>query len=174
MITYRFAQLPDAQVIAALHTQSWRQTYRGILRDEYLDGNIGEDRFGVWHKRLASPAGSQRILIAEEDGQLRGFICLYLDEDPQLGTLIDNLHVSQAVKGQGIGVGLMREAARLVIPEANHPGFHLVVYEANEPAIQFYNRVGGTNLRREQYETPGGGGEATILRYIWKTAADLR
>lgn len=173
MITYRFAQLTDADSIAALHTQSWRQTYRGILRDDYLDGNIGEDRFEVWQKRLANPAGNQRILIAEEDGQLRGFICLYLDEDLKLGTLIDNLHVGQAAKGQGIGVGLMREAARLVIPQASHPGFHLVVYEANSPAIQFYDRVGGTNIRSELYETPGGG-KATILRYAWKTADDLR
>ncbi|MBO0949787.1 GNAT family N-acetyltransferase [Fibrella forsythiae] len=174
MITYRFAQLPDAQAIAALHTQSWRQTYRGILRDDYLDGNISEDRFAVWHKRLATPATNQRILVAEEDGQLRGFICLYLDEDPELGTLIDNLHVSRAAKGRGIGLGLMREAARRVIPEANHPGFHLVVYEANGPAIQFYNRVGGMNLRPEQYETPGDGSTAIILRYVWKTADDLR
>lgn len=173
MITYRFAELSDAEAIAALHTQSWLQTYRGILRDDYLDGNISEDRFEVWQGRLAAPLPSQRILVAEEDGQLRGFICLFLDEDTRLGTLIDNLHVSQASKGQGIGLGLMREAARLVIPQATQPGFYLVVYEANRPAIQFYDRVGGTNVGSEAYETPGGG-KATIFRYAWKTVDDLR
>ncbi|WP_375443800.1 GNAT family N-acetyltransferase [uncultured Fibrella sp.] len=173
MITYRLAELTDAEAIAALHTQSWLQTYRGILRDDYLDGNIAEDRFEVWQDRLANPVANQRVLVAEEDGQLRGFICLFLDEDSQLGTLIDNLHVSSAAKGRGTGLGLMREAAKQVIPQATLPGFHLVVYQANQSAIQFYDRVGGTNVGPETYETPGGG-KATIFRYVWKTPADLR
>lgn len=173
MVSYRFAEVTDTQAIAALHTQSWRQTYRGILRNEYLDGNIAKERHLVWQKRLAAPAANQRILIAEEDGQLVGFSCLFLDEDPQLGTLIDNLHVVPALKGQGIGLGLMREAARQVIPQATQPGFYLMVYEANRPAVQFYDRVGGKSVGAEEHETPGGG-QATILRYAWKTVADLR
>ncbi|MEZ0485789.1 GNAT family N-acetyltransferase [Fibrella aquatica] len=172
MITYRFAVLSDAKAIAALHTQSWRQTYRGILTDDYLDRNIEQDRYSVWSDRLANPADNQRILVAEKEGLLCGFICLYLDEDPELGTLIDNLHVAAGQKGKGIGLGLMREAAWQVIPQATHPGFHLVVYEANRSAIQFYDRVGGQNIRTEQYETPGGG-QATIFRYVWKTADSL-
>ena len=173
MITYRFARLSDADAIARLHTQSWRETYRGILRDDYLDGNIAEDRLTVWSSRLAEPAANQRILVAEENGALCGFICLYLDEDPQLGTLIDNLHVASGQKGKGIGLGLMREAARQVIPQATQPGFHLVVYEINQSAIQFYDRVGGQSIRTEQYATPGGG-QATIFRYVWRSVADLR
>jgi ribosomal protein S18 acetylase RimI-like enzyme len=149
MITYRFAQLSDAEAIADLHTKSWRQTYRGILLDEYLDGNIAEERYAVWANRLTNPVAGQRVLIAEEDGQLCGFICLFLDENPELGTLIDNLHVDPALKGQGIGAGLMREAAEWIMPQAIRPGFHLAVYEANQSAIQFYKRMGGTEVRLE-------------------------
>ena len=172
MITYRLAQLIDAEAIAKLHTQSWRQTYRGILRDEYLDGTIGEERYAVWQKRFADPAANQRSLVAEGDNQLLGFICLFLDEDPQLGKLIDNLHVASASKGQGIGARLMREATRLFIPQATQPGFYLDVYEANQSAIQFYERMGGTNVGREDHDNPDGG-RAMTLRYAWKTAADL-
>lgn len=173
MTDYRFARLADAPSIAELHTKSWRQTYRGILRDEYLDGNIGENRYAVWQKRFQYPTANQRILVADEDGMLQGFICLYLDEEPKLGTLIDNLHVDPMLKGRGIGAGLMREAARLVIPEAVSPGFHLTVYEANHSAIRFYDRMGGKNVGTEQHDTPGGG-KATIFCYVWKTIADLR
>ncbi len=172
MITYRFAQSADATAIAALHTQSWRTTYRGILQDAYLDGPIGEERYSVWQKRLSEPVVNQLILLAEEEGQLRGFVCLFIDEDPQLGTFIDNLHVSPALKGQGIGAGLMREAVRQVVPQATLPGFHLAVYEANTSAIQFYERMGGANVGREEHENPGGG-RATILRYAWRTSADM-
>lgn len=172
MITYRPAQPVDADAIAALHTQSWRQTYRGILRGEYLDGAIGEERYAVWQKRLDEPATNQRILVAENDNRLVGFVCLFLDADMQLGTLIDNLHVALASKGQGIGAGLMHQATRVFIPEANQPGFYLDVYEANQSAIQFYKRRGGTNVGREERDNPGGG-RAMTLRYAWKTAVDL-
>ncbi len=171
-ITYRFAHLLDASAIAALHTQSWRQTCRGILQDAYLDGAIGKERYAVWQKRLAEPATNQRILIAESDNQLRGFVCLFLDADPQLGTLIDNLHVTSASKGRGIGAGLMREATRLFLPEARLPGFYLDVYEANQSAIHFYERRGGTNVAREEHDNPGGG-RAMTLRYAWRTSDDV-
>lgn len=173
MITYRLAGPTDAAAIADLHTQSWRQTYRGILLDAYLDGNIAEERYAVWTKRLTNPADNQRVLVAEEDDQLGGFVCLFLDENPGLGTLIDNLHVAPPLKGQGVGAGLLREAVRLMIPQATQPGFHLAVYEANQAAIHFYERMGGTNVRREEHDNPGGG-RAINLRYAWKTANDLR
>ncbi|MEZ0542623.1 GNAT family N-acetyltransferase [Fibrella arboris] len=173
MITYRTAQLADAASIAQAHTQSWRLAYRGILRDDYLDGAISDERDAVWQQRLGSPAANQRVLIAEEAGRFSGFICLFLDAEPQFGTLIDNLHVLPTLKGRGVGAGLMREAARQVIPQATQPGFHLSVYEANRAAIHFYERMGGVNVGREVHETPGGG-EAVSLRYAWKTAADLQ
>ena len=172
MITYRLAQLIDAEAIAKLHTQSWRQTYRGILRDEYLDSTIGEERYAVWQKRFADPVANQRSLVAESDGQLLGFICLFLDEDPQLGTLIDNLHVASASKGQGIGAGLMREATRLFVPQARLAGFYLDVYQANRSAIHFYERMGGMNVGCEEHDNPGGG-RAMTLRYAWRTPADM-
>ena len=33
----------DETVIAALHTESWRQSYRGALPDKYLDGALAKD-----------------------------------------------------------------------------------------------------------------------------------
>lgn len=140
--------------------------YRGILNDDYLDNQITAERLAVWRERFAEPAGNQRVLIAEEAGKLLGFICLFLDDDPVRGTLIDNLHVDPTLKNRGIGSGLMREAARLFMPEATLPGLYLGVYEANTPAIAFYERMGGTCLGRDLHDNPGGG-QALILWYGW-------
>ncbi|MBO0930986.1 GNAT family N-acetyltransferase [Fibrella aquatilis] len=166
MITYRLAQLTDCEGIANLHTRSWRLAYRGILRDQYLDGIIDQDRYAVWSERLLDPAQNQRILLAEENDNLLGFICLFFDKDPVRGTLIDNLHVDPAMKGQGIGAELLREATRQLLPEATNSNCYLAVYEANTPAIGFYERMGGRCLGRELHDNPGGG-KATILWYGW-------
>ena len=165
-ITYRKPELTDVEVIANLHTRSWRLAYRGILRDEYLDGEIDQDRYAVWSERLLDPDINQRILLAEEAGNLLGFTCLFLDDDPMRGTLIDNLHVDPTLKGRGIGAGLMREAVRRFMPEATSLNLYLGVYEANTPAIRFYERMGGRCLGRELHDNPGGG-EAMILWYGW-------
>ncbi|MGB3850078.1 MAG: hypothetical protein WA958_08940 [Tunicatimonas sp.] len=61
MITYRAATLADAEAIAQLHAQSWQQHYRGIMRDDYLDHSVREDRQAVWAERLKSPTVNQHI-----------------------------------------------------------------------------------------------------------------
>ena len=54
MLEFRQAEASDARVIAELHAQSWRNTYRGMLRDDYLDGDILYERVALWEKRLGS------------------------------------------------------------------------------------------------------------------------
>ena len=166
MSIYRSVELTDGEAVAALHTESWRQTYRGILTDDYLDRLVGEDRYAVWAKRLLDPEPNQRVLLAEEGEKLVGFISFYLDSDPELGTLVDNLHVAPALKGRGIGAALWREGIRQVLPLAKHAGFYLYVYEANVPAIRFYEHMGGLCVSRDGHELPGGG-QAMALCYKW-------
>lgn len=105
--------------------------------------------------------------MAEEDETLVGFISFYLDNDPNLGTLIDNLHVAPALKGRGIGAALWREGVRQVMPLARQPGFYLYVYGNNLSAIRFYERMGGVCVNRDLYETPDGG-QAMALCYGWE------
>ena len=40
MIALRQAEASDADVIARLHAASWREHYRGMLADAYLDGDL--------------------------------------------------------------------------------------------------------------------------------------
>ena len=167
MSTYRPMELTDGEAVAALHAESWRQTYRGILTDDYLDGLVAEDRYAVWAERLLDPEPNQYVLLAEEGEKLVGFISFYLDNDPDLGTLIDNFHVAPALKGRGIGAALWREGVRQVMPLAKQTGLYLYVYEANVPAILFYERMGGICISRNGYEPPGGG-QAMALCYKWE------
>jgi hypothetical protein len=37
MIEYRTAGLSDADAVALLHTRSWRESYRGVFLDAFLD-----------------------------------------------------------------------------------------------------------------------------------------
>src|SRR5688500_9922422 len=109
--TLREANAGDAEAIAALHTDSWRRTYRGMMTDAFLDGGALENRRRVWKERLGRPDQSQFVCVAEAPDRIIGFTCVFVDEDPVWGSSIDNLHVATGMHRRGIGAALMRNAA---------------------------------------------------------------
>ena len=143
----RVAGLADSEAIADLHAWSWRLNYRGAFTDAYLDGPIVAERRRVWKDRLAEPAPGQTVILAEQAGSLLGFVCSFADHDRTWGSLIDNLHVTEAHKGQGLGRSLMRETARKLVETAPHRPVYLHVVETNQAARGFYDRLGGRPCR---------------------------
>jgi GNAT superfamily N-acetyltransferase len=162
----------DAATIAALHTESWRNAYRGILTDDYLDHAIFEERQRYWQESLNAPHPERRlILLAEQVGELVAFVSVFLDVDPSYGTLIDNLHVLPHVQGQGLGRLLMGQAAQWTLAQ-NVKQMHLWVYEANQKARKFYEALGGKAVEKKLESFPENT-ENEVLRYVWKDLKPL-
>lgn len=169
---FRQATRTDATAIAALHAESWQANYRGAYRDEYLDGPVVEDRRRVWEARLSAPAANQLVVLAEDDGELLGFACVYGGDDARWGSLLDNLHVRPGRQGRGIGAALLAEVAAWC--RANFPerGLYLWVLEQNRGAQRFYRRLGASDEGGELSE-PAGGGQIHGRRYAWKVVPEL-
>ena len=163
---YRQAKSNEAEAIAALHAKSWQVAYKDILSDAFLNNEVEENRLKIWTDRFANPAENEFICVAVEDEVLKGFVCVYGNDDAEWGALIDNLHVLPESKGQGIGKQLMHEAAKWIADNYPTPHFYLWVYEDNLEARRFYEKMGGENVESATYENPGGGTSNT-LRYAW-------
>jgi ribosomal protein S18 acetylase RimI-like enzyme len=173
MITRR-ARPEDATAIANLHVASWRRTYRGILRDEYLDGPVVTDRQKLWASRLSSPSAAEQafVLVIEQERELAAFVCVLLDSDPEWGALLDNLHVAAERRGQRLGTRLMASAAAWVILQRPESRLHLWVYEKNLPARRFYEALGGKVVDRCKELAPDGA-RVDCVRYGWRTLSAL-
>ena len=144
-----------------------------MLTDEYLDGGLLSERMTAWIERLTHPKPAQRVVLAEVEHQLAGFACAFGREDPELGTLLDNLHVSAGFQRQGIGASLFAEIAiwcEATFPEA---GLHLWVLEANSQARRFYDGLGGERVRTEIWQAPDGGALPSLC-YAWNDLAVLK
>lgn len=169
MMEYRPATPPDAQAVAFLHARSWRENYRGAFPDAFLDGELPEERLRVWRSRLDDPPGNQFVQVAVDGADLVGFVCAYGADDQQWGSFIDNLHVADASKRNGIGSSLMERAGVWLDSLYSNLGVYLWVLEANSSARRFYERLGAQNAGVSIMETHGGA-VVRSCRYTWPRA----
>ena len=172
MIQLRSAQFSDHIAMAKLHVDNWRDTYRGILSDHYLDNEVEEDRLNTWRERLQSPKPNQLITLASSDEEIVGFCCVYLDDDPQFGSLIDNLHVQSGLRKSGIGKLLIHDAAKKVRDSAQKKSMYLWVYELNTNARLAYERMGGINFETVD-KTTFDGKVSKLCRIVWDDVSKL-
>ncbi|WP_157866064.1 GNAT family N-acetyltransferase [Mesorhizobium japonicum] len=168
----RDATVADVDLIAQLHIESWRNAYAGILSASYLAGPIVLDRQTVWRERFNSPAPNLKVIVAEEEGQALGFVCLLGNAEDRWGTLVDNLHVLPTAKGRGVGRHLIRVAAGWSAENYPGVGLHLWVYEVNAPARAFYERMGGQVVARLPQSNPDGRIHVELC-YYWPDSGSL-
>ena len=133
----RPATRDDLGAIAAIHIGSWRAAYRGLLSDDYLGEPVARDLEAKWLP-MEVPE-TDILLVAEDAGTVTGFIYIKGSKSP---AYIDNLHVDAALKRSGIGAQLMVAGAQALVGR-NHTSAYLTVITDNEPAVNFYRKMGG-------------------------------
>ena len=108
-----------------------------------------------------------------EDGvEPKGFVCVFLDADPEWGALLDNLHVRASARGKGLGRRLMAAGAGWVLRHRPYSPLHLWVYERNFAARRFYEQLGGV-VTDSRVHTASDGSQAQAIRYAWRDLAGL-
>ena len=173
MLQFRAADFNDFTAISQIHAQSWKHAYRGILSDHYLDNEVDADRLKYWiSKRDNAPEG-QQIILAVQDNNVIGFNCFYLDESEAFGSLIDNLHVLLPYQKTGAGRQLMKTSAIIMDQLSKSKKMYLWVFEANQNARAFYERVGGTCYEIVD-KTHEDGSVAKVCRYVWNDVSAFK
>ena len=136
----RFAERSDYKNIAAIHIESWKDSYSGVLPAEFLEKKIQWEFERHWNEIKIQ---DKDIILVAEDISLVGFAAVWCRPIP----FIDNLHVRPSQRTKGIGLSLMKTVANRLLDEG-HRKAYLWVFERNEKAIRFYERLGG--IQKEQ------------------------
>lgn len=160
----------DLDAVAALHVQSWRSTYRGILPDDFLDGPVEDDRISHWQELMDGAGSGRAILVAEADDGLAGFVAVAPSNEHGADAYIEHLHVRPERKGAGIGRRLLGEAAERMVAQG-HVSAYLLVYSDNRQAIHFYERLGGVTTSDGTEEIAGA--QVSRSRVAWNDLAAL-
>lgn len=174
---FRHADFDDANSIGALHVASWRETYRGMLPDELLDGLSAESRSEMWRSVLSGPVNwdGTSVFVAENRCGIHGFGACGVQRDENLrkqgfDAEIGAIYVLQAQQSAGVGTRLMHLMARS-LRGAGRKAAILWVLRDNFHARGFYERLGGT-LIGERIEDFSGAALVEVA-YGWSNLVSL-
>lgn len=138
MIRTRLAAPADLPAVAAVHIESCRDIYRGLVPDEIVDGVMTDTLRRLWAEETL--ANGDFIVMAEQAGAALGLVTVRPAkyETPY----IDHFHVRPRMKGQGVGRALW-EATRAEMLRRNLASVWLDVAAGNDAALAFYRAIGG-------------------------------
>ena len=169
----RPARVEDADAIALVAVTAWRETYAGIMPDEYLAALSLEHRAGVVRDHLTQMPDTHTFLVALDRDRVVGFGFAAPTRQAELGTdgEIVAINIVDAAKRRGFGARLMAAMAD-ALSLGGFTRVGLWVIEQNLPARRFYDALGGTQMTQRTQEF--GGRTLVELGYTWPTVADLR
>ncbi|MGP0222278.1 GNAT family N-acetyltransferase [Paenarthrobacter sp. NCHU4564] len=135
--TIRPARVHDAEDMALMHLQSWRESYGHLLPEEFFvrqEAGLGA-RIERYREYIA--AGHQRLVAHDPKGGLVGIAAAGpgRDEDSPCGLELFMLYTLKRVHGQGVGQALVDALI------GTGPAY-LWVLDDNPRAQAFYRRNG--------------------------------
>ncbi|NIX77705.1 GNAT family N-acetyltransferase [Microvirga terricola] len=165
-VALRRAQQGDAEAIARLHAQVWRETYRHLAPEAAFQALDEAARLSRWRDILAMPSSEKSVLLAEIRGRIAGFGLAGAPSSEAFGSRgeIKFLYVDSACKRQGIGRRLLAALAR-DLRSFGYASAALGVVVGNDPAIAFYEALGGRPMDR--YTDPGPLWRSENIIYAW-------
>jgi ribosomal protein S18 acetylase RimI-like enzyme len=152
-VMIRRAKREDAAAIARVHVASWRSTYAGLVPDSFLAAMNAEERARQWD--LLIETGKDYFHVAEDGAGIFGFISGGPIREP-IAEYDAELHTIYLLSDrQRSGTG--RRLVEAVVSDLLNAGFRsMVVWVlAQNPAVQFYRRLGAVELACKTIEIGG-------------------
>lgn len=172
MSVIREAIESDIPAIAAVHIESWLQTYGDIFPSEFLASKTLEQRIAGWRDRYAR--SGCLLLVSETEGRVCGFLHVgppFVQDEANDAVELYTIYILTPAKRSGLGRRMCERAFEWAVAH----GFKRVVLWAlaqNDPARAFYEAM-GFELDGETDVMNAGGRELPKVRYS-KRVGDVR
>ena len=156
----------DAEALARVHVQSWRETYRGLLPDAYLARMSEEAHARRFAKALMKPGPDDVTLVVADRWGLGG----YAQGGPSRRGVpgeaeVATLYLLRSAQNRGLGGQLLGDTARALAVRGAR-SLVISVLRDNFAARGFYEHLGGEPEPARQEPGPGGGSYWEVA-YRW-------
>jgi hypothetical protein len=168
----RPARAEDAEAIGWVSVTAWRETYAGIMPDDYLAALSTTQRAALFLDRIRHIPDKQAIFVAVHQDDIVGFGVSGPARETELGTdgEIFAINIVGAAKRKGLGLRLMSAMAG-ALSSCGFARVGLWVIDQNAPARQFYEALGGVETTHKEQEF----GSNTLIErgYTWTSVESL-
>jgi ribosomal protein S18 acetylase RimI-like enzyme len=154
----------DLPRIAEILVETWRSTFRGKLSDAFLDGMSVEHQEARHRRRMGNPSSVYQVALL--GGIVVGFASGGPDrtERDPCDAEVYALYVAEAHQGRGAGRALVDGLVSSLFGRG-HQSLRVWVLRVN-PAIAFYERLGGRQDRTDMIEL--GGEQVEQVSLVWR------
>ena len=139
----------DAQAIARVHVEAWRESYRALMPEHVIEALSVDRNAKMWAAILAGGASSivhvvERPGIAADGAELVGFGSARDARSPKLGATgeITATYLLESIKRRGIGRMLLTGLLG-ALAERGHRSAGLWTLVENHGTRRFYEALGG-------------------------------
>ena len=149
----RPATPPDAAGIATVHVRTWQGAYAHVFPHDALQALPLEPRIELWSRTLGSPEPRPAVFVAEDDGEIVGFVSVGPSREDEREGELYAIYVLPTAWGSGAGAELMSRALE-ALRAAGFAEATLWVLGDNPRARRFYEREGWRAdgaTRREEF-----------------------
>ena len=170
-VSLRKATQNDAEGIARVHIPSWKETYRGIVPDSYLDAMNLEERILRWQNgTLSSPEKNNEspTFVALDGTKIVGFATCGPNRKPELpydGELWA-IYLLKQYQGTGLGHALFTLCTENFKLRGFKSMYAWVLHE--NPTLQWYLKNGGT-IGAHTEQIPLGDKQFDEVSVEWKS-----
>ena len=162
----RKAKFEDAKKIAKIHIKSWRETYKGIVDDEYLKNLTLGPRTKKWQDILEKPKGDSWTFVAEDEtGNIVGFILggSAREHVAQFKGEMCAIYILKKHQGNKLGYRLIRKLC-FMLKKRGINNMYVCVLKDNK-SKNFYTKYGAKFFKVKKVKV----GKRTVLEeyYGW-------
>ncbi len=166
-IALRPARPSDVQGIARVHVETWRDTYAGLVPEEYLLSMTAKGQAAQWAEALGRARPSETALVAEiaepEGARIIGFgSCGPARGGPASGEVF-TLYVCGEWQNHGIGRRLLMGLFEVLAGQKSDAAVIWVL--SGNPSRYFYEAMGG--FRKAERQERFAGTTLDETAYVW-------
>jgi GNAT superfamily N-acetyltransferase len=173
-IVIRPARAGDAEAIARVRVDSWRETYRGMIPQAYLDAMKLEQSRALWEKVLTAGSTAVSVFVAECGAEIVGFGSGNMLAELKHGfdAELSAVYVRREFQRAGIGRRLVAETAvALSLRDRGASGLIVWVIAGNKGARAFFERMGAELVIEQAFQWDGM--DLVEAGYGWRTLGAL-
>ncbi|WP_312649685.1 GNAT family N-acetyltransferase [Aminipila sp.] len=160
----RLANMDDCRTISKINYDNWRETYKGILSDEFLD-HLDIEQMRNEYVEFLSDHKKQILVALDEKDEILGFASFEPDSKEDNCIYLASLHVDVRARGKGIGTSLLIKVGQYGLNN-HYSNMSICILQGNVNAKNLYVKLGAEHYK--DFEDNFHGIKTKSEKLFWK------